>query len=53
MLEVIERCFGHKMLEWAPKIKDMIPSYGVKLSQETKLFEDLWAYTQKTLKLED
>lgn len=53
MLEVIERCFGHKMLEWAPKIKLMIPSYGVKLSQETKLFEDLWAYTQKTLKLED
>ena len=52
MIEVLERCFGNRMAEWAPKIKEMIPSYGVRLSRKTDLFEEQWARTQKTLKLD-
>ncbi|MCF4006404.1 malate dehydrogenase (quinone) [Corynebacterium uropygiale] len=52
MLELLERCFGGYLIEWAPKIKEMFPSYGVKLSNEPKLFEELWDHTQKVLKLE-
>lgn len=52
MLEVLERCFGQKMVEWGPRIKEMVPSYGVKLSANRDMFEDMWNYTQKTLKLE-
>ena len=51
MIEVLERCFGNRMAEWAPKIKEMIPSYGVRLSRKTDLFEEQWDRTQKTLKL--
>lgn len=53
MLELLERCFGHKMVEWGDKIKEMVPSYGVKLSTDKKLFEKVWERTQTTLKLED
>ena len=53
MLELLERCFGHKMVEWGDKIKEMVPSYGVKLSTNKKLFEQVWERTQRTLKLED
>lgn len=52
MLEVLERCFGQKMAEWGPRIKEMVPSYGVKLATDPKLFNEVWEYTQKTLKLE-
>ena len=52
MLELLERCFGEHMIQWGEKIKEMIPSYGIKLSQDKKLYDEMWAYTQKTLKLE-
>ena len=32
MLEVLEKCFPH-MEEWEPKIKEMIPSYGMSLAK--------------------
>lgn len=52
MIELLERCFGQKMIEWGDKIKEMVPSYGVQLATDKKLFEEIWSYTQKTLKLE-
>lgn len=53
MVEVLERCFGEHMVKWAPKIKEMMPSYGVKLSTDEALFKKMWDYTQTTLQLED
>lgn len=53
MLELLERCFGEKMIEWADKIYEMIPSYGTKLFKDEKMYHELWEFTQKTLKLED
>lgn len=52
MLELLERCFGERMITWADKIYEMIPSYGTKLSKDKKLFEEMWDFTQKTLKLD-
>ncbi|MDU0477940.1 malate dehydrogenase (quinone) [Staphylococcus chromogenes] len=52
MIEVLERCFGHRMVEWGPKIKEMVPSYGIKLAVNQELFDEQWNHTQKTLKLE-
>ncbi|OMH68400.1 malate:quinone oxidoreductase, partial [Corynebacterium pseudotuberculosis] len=52
MLEVLERCFGHRMVEWGDRIKEMIPSYGIKLSTDKRLFEEIWNYTQTTLQLD-
>ena len=53
MLEVLERCFGDHMVEWGDKIKEMVPSYGVKLAANKDMFNDMWDYTQATLKLDN
>ncbi|GAB3941171.1 malate dehydrogenase (quinone) [Corynebacterium tapiri] len=52
MLELLERCFGERMIDWGPKLYEMIPSYGTKLNDDPKLFNELWDFTQKRLKLE-
>ena len=39
MLEVIKKCFPQHMKEWEPKIKEMIPSYGVSLMENPELFK--------------
>ena len=51
MIEVLERCFGNRMADWAPKLKEMIPSYGTRISKDTALFNEQWERSQKTLKL--
>lgn len=52
MIELLERCFGENMIQWGDKIQEMIPSYGIKLSKDKKLYNEMWEYTQKTLQLE-
>ena len=52
MLELLERCFGEHMIEWADKIYEMIPSYGTNLSMDKKLYDELWDFTEKTLQLD-
>ncbi|MEX3551054.1 malate dehydrogenase (quinone) [Corynebacterium sp. 32222D000BW] len=52
MLELLERCFGEHMIQWSEKIYEMIPSYGEKLTKNQKLFDEMWEFTQKTLKLD-
>ncbi|MFC7319827.1 malate:quinone oxidoreductase [Halobacillus campisalis] len=52
MLEVLERCFPQHIKEWEPKIKEMIPSYGVSLSENPDLIREIHASTDRALKLE-
>lgn len=51
MLDVMNRCFPEEMQEWEPKIKEMIPSYGVALSENPELFKEVHEATSKSLKL--
>lgn len=53
MLEVLEKCFPGRMLEWDSKIKEMIPSYGISLTENPKLFQDLHASTGRALGLNE
>jgi malate dehydrogenase (quinone) len=52
MLEVMERCFADRFPAWQPKLKEMVPSFGTELSSEPKLFEEVWAWGTKVLKLD-
>ncbi len=38
MLEVLEKCFPSRMVEWEGKMKEMIPSYGISLTENPRLF---------------
>lgn len=51
MLEVIKKCFPQHLKEWEPKIKEMIPSYGISLSQNPELIRQIHESTSKTLRL--
>jgi malate dehydrogenase (quinone) len=52
MLDVLERCFADRFAGWQPKLKEMVPSLGIELSGNPKLFEEVWAYGTKVLKLD-
>ncbi|MFF0830244.1 malate:quinone oxidoreductase [Brevibacillus sp. NPDC003359] len=49
MLEVLEKCFPQRMAEWEPKIKEMIPSYGVSLMVNPELFQEIQRSTDEVL----
>ena len=51
MIEVIEKCFPERIEEWKPKIKEMIPSYGVSLMESPELLHDIHTSTAQTLGL--
>jgi malate dehydrogenase (quinone) len=51
MLEVLDRCFPQHMNEWEPKIKEMIPSYGLSLSENPELFKEIHDSTAHALGL--
>jgi malate dehydrogenase (quinone) len=52
MLDVMERCFGDRYKSWLPKLKEIVPSLGTELSSEPALFEEVWAWGTKVLKLD-
>lgn len=51
MLEVIKKCFPQHVMAWEPKIMEMIPSYGVPLSENPELFNELHAFSAWALGL--
>ena len=53
MLELLERCFGERMIDWSEKLYDMIPTYGKSLMREKSVYDEQWAYTLKTLHLDE
>lgn len=52
MLDVLERCFADRYAAWQPKLQEMIPSLGVALSNNPKLFDEVWSHGTKVLKLD-
>jgi malate dehydrogenase (quinone) len=51
MLEVLEKCFSEQMSGWKPKIKEMIPSYGLPLTESLVLLNKIRTETSERLKL--
>lgn len=51
MLEIINRCFPQQIKEWEPKLKEMIPSYGVSLVNNPELLKEIHATTSQALGL--
>lgn len=51
MLEVLNKCFPQHIKEWEPKLKQMIPSYGVSLLDNLELLQQVDETTTATLRL--
>lgn len=52
MIELLERCFGERMVSWGDKLREMFPTYGVSLRDDKAAYEKQWEWTQKTLGLQ-
>jgi malate dehydrogenase (quinone) len=54
MLDVLNKVFKNKVAspEWQAKIKQIIPSYGIRLNDHPDQLEKEWAYTNEVLQLE-
>ena len=52
MLEVMQRCFGDRYPGWEPKLKEMVPSLGSRLSDEPRLFAEIWDHGTRVLGLD-
>ncbi|MGV9753338.1 malate dehydrogenase (quinone) [Nocardia farcinica] len=53
MLDVLQRCFPREYADWTPRLREMIPSLGVKLSEDKALFHEVWDWTTKALHLSE
>lgn len=53
MLELLNKCFPQHMKEWEPKIKEMIPSYGLSLVENPELYKEIHDSTSQTLGLSE
>jgi malate dehydrogenase (quinone) len=49
MLDVIKKCFPQHLKAWEPKIKEMIPSYGVSLAENPELLREIQSSTARAL----
>src|SRR5215471_11960444 len=52
---VLQKCFAGELTEkaWLPKLKEMIPSYGISLIDDAGLTRKIRAETARALKIED
>jgi len=53
MLNIIKKCFPQQLSEWEPKIKEMIPSYGLSLLEHPELIEEIHTSTAQALGLSE
>ena len=49
MLNLLSKCFPSKIAGWEPRLKELIPGYGVKLNDNPQLADELMGHTAKVL----
>ncbi|WP_036527455.1 malate dehydrogenase (quinone) [Nocardia sp. CNY236] len=52
MLDVLQRCFPREYDLWKPQLRAMVPSLDVRLSDDPRLFREVWDWTSKALNLD-
>ncbi len=53
MLELIEKCFPQHKSAWEERLREMIPSYGVALSEDPELIREIHRSTAQALGLSE
>ncbi|MGW9855906.1 malate dehydrogenase (quinone) [Staphylococcus hominis] len=51
MLDVLKRCYKDEFETWIPKIKEMVPSFGLKLNEHKDVYDAVNQEVHKYLKL--
>lgn len=53
MFEVMKKCFPQHIEEWEPKLKEMVPSYGMSLMENPELLHEMHTSTAQALGLSE
>jgi len=53
MFDVIKKCFPQHIEEWEPKLKEMVPSYGMSLMENPELLHEMHTSTAQALGLSE
>ena len=53
MFDVIKKCFPQYIEEWEPKLKEMVPSYGMSLMENPELLHEMHTSTAQALGLSE
>lgn len=53
MLDILQRAFKDKFKQWEPQVKEMVPSFGVRLTDDIALFKQLNHEISENLKLDE
>lgn len=53
MLDILQRAFKDKFNQWEPQVKEMVPSFGVRLTDDIALFKQLNHEISENLKLDE
>jgi len=51
MLDLMRRCFPQQLPFWEPKLREMVPAYGISLSADPDRIRSLHASTARSLRL--
>ena len=54
-LGVLKKCFPDRLTDsaWLPKLKEIIPTFGVNLIEDTAIYDHIRAETAPVLKIND
>ena len=52
MLDVLTRCFPDRYPRWLPTLTEMVPSLGTELSGDPALFDEVWSWGSRALRLD-
>ncbi|MCZ2500311.1 malate:quinone oxidoreductase, partial [Xylophilus sp. Kf1] len=47
--DVLQRCYKSEFKSWEPKIKEMVPSFGLKLSEHEDMYHSINEEVKKYL----
>lgn len=53
MFDVLKRCFPQHMEAWEPKLKEMVPSYGLSLMENPEFLQEVHTSTAQALRLNE
>lgn len=51
MLDLMRRCFPQQLPEWEPKLREMVPAYGIALAEDPDRIRSLHESTARILRL--
>ena len=48
-IDVLTKCFPHKLDQWRPKLQEMIPTYGTNMNDDQRVMNEVMSHNARIL----